>query len=255
MTIKSESILLSVIIAAKDEGKSIGSVIRTAKRCLRNIPHEIIVVDDGSKDNTAKVVLENGAILISHIKNMGKGRAIRTGALKARGSILAFIDGDGAHNSNDIIKALSMIQDSKSFLINGSRALSASTITTTPFMRRLLNNLASLIISVIVSIAIPLLIKLAHPETICNLRWTKITDCTSGFRIMKKESWSQLNFISQGFEIETEMICEAAINSLTIRELPITCKWDSKLSKLSIIKDGLLTMKLLATKLYGILKT
>ena len=129
---------------------------------------------------------------------------------------------------------------------------------------RLRNFVASLTISVIISFFIPLAISLNH-LTHCSLlnrggsgfsarnnhfktkKW--ITDCTSGFRGIKKEAWQKLELVSQGFQIETEMIYESAKNGLTIAEVPISCNWNTRLSHLSILRDGLSTLKLLSRKL------
>jgi hypothetical protein len=83
------------------------------------------------------------------------------------------------------------------------------------------------------------------------MKYIRISDCTSGFRAIKKEAWQKLDLISQGFQIETEMIYEAAKNNLTIAEVPISCNWNNRLSRLSIIKDGLRTSKLLTRKITG----
>ena len=82
-------------------------------------------------------------------------------------------------------------------------------------------------------------------------KWIKITDCTSGLRAITRESWQKLGLVSLGFQIETEMIYEAARNRLVIAEVPISCNWDSRFSRLSVIRDGLRTMKLLTGKMLG----
>jgi len=77
----------------------------------------------------------------------------------------------------------------------------------------------------------------------------RITDCTSGFRAIKREAWQRLDSTSQGFQIETEMIYEAARNGLIIAEAPISCNWNSQFPRLSILQDDLRTLKLLSKKL------
>ena len=80
-----------------------------------------------------------------------------------------------------------------------------------------------------------------------RIKW--ITDCTSGFTAIRNENWKKLNLISDGYQIETEMIFEQAKNGFTIAETPVSCNWETGTSKLSITKDGSKTLLLLAEKL------
>jgi hypothetical protein len=67
---------------------------------------------------------------------------------------------------------------------------------------------------------------------------------------MKRDNWETLDLISDGFQIETEMIFEQAKNGYVIAEVPITCLWNGSSSKLSIMKDGFNTLILLIRKLF-----
>ena len=236
--------LVSVIIPARNEAASLSHLIPKIKESLSSYPHEIIVVDDGSQDSTREIAQSNAAVVISHEKSLGKGAAMKTGAENARGDILVFLDGDGAHDPRDIPSIIAPIVQRKVDFVIGSRALPESKIPTSPLWRRLSNDLASFVISVIISFLLPLAIMSRRPS-----KWVRITDCTSGFRAIKKENWQKLALVSQGFEIETEMICEAVMNKLSIVEVPISCNWNSETSRLSIVQDGLKTLELLARKL------
>ncbi len=242
----SQSQLVSVIIPAEDEAKSIRTLITEVKKSLAEYPHEIIVVDDGSRDGTAQIASTDGTIVVSHEKNQGKGAAMKTGVQHASGDIIVFLDGDGAHKPQDILRVIAPLLDRKADLVIGSRTLPGSKVFKPPLSRRLSNNLASLVISIIISLILPLVTFLR-----CPVKYIKITDCTSGFRGIKKEAWEKLDLVSQGFQIETEMIYEAARNRLTIAEAPISCHWSSRFSRLSIVRDGLKTLKLLTVKLIG----
>lgn len=249
MSKSSQLMLVSIVIAARDEASSIGSLIPKIRKSLSGLPHEIIVVDDGSRDETREIARSNGAIVVSHERNLGKGIAMKTGVQNASGDVIVFLDGDGAHDPQDIPRVIAPILQRKADFVIGSRALPESNVLTAPLTRKLTNNLASFVISVIISFLLPLasLFK-------CSMRWIRITDCTSGFRAIKRESWQKLSLVSQGFQIETEMIYEAARNKLIIAEAPIACNWDSEFSHLSILRDGLKTLKLLAKKLIGDMK-
>jgi len=233
-----------VIISARDEASFIGSLIPKVKESLSGYPHEIIVVDDGSRDETGAIAQSSGTIVVSHEKHLGKGAAMKTGVDNARGDILAFLDSDGAHDPRDISSIIAPIIQGRGDLVIGSRAIPGAKVSVSPFTRRLSNNLASFVISVIISFLLPLATLFR-----CPFKWIRITDCSSGFRAINKEGWQKLDLVSQGFQIETEMLYEAAKSRLTIIEVPISCNWNSELSRLSIARDGLATLRLLVSKL------
>ena len=91
-TINSENMSVSIIIPAFNEDKTVSNVIKAVKSL--NYIDEIIVVDDGSQDNTAQVAENAGAKVIQHLKNRGKGSAIKTGFNKSIGDIIVFLDAD-----------------------------------------------------------------------------------------------------------------------------------------------------------------
>lgn len=241
-----QSKLISVIIPARDEANSIGSLIPKIRQSLSKYPHEIVVIDDGSKDATGQIARSNGATVVSHGKNLGKGAAMKTGVENTIGSIIVFLDGDGAHDPQDIPGVIAPFFQGNADLVIGSRTLPESKVPNSPARRRLSNSLASFTISVIISLLLPIATLFK-----CPMKWIRITDCTSGFRAIKRDAWQKLVLDSHGFGIETEMIFETAENKLTITEVPISCTWDSHLSRLSIMKDGLKTLNLIARKLIG----
>ena len=244
MTKLSQPELVSIIIAARDEADFIGDLITNIKESLSGFPKEIIVVDDGSRDETSQIAKTNGVILLSLGMNFGKGHAMVTGAQHASGNIIVFIDGDGVHDPKDIPKLIMPILEGKAELVIGSRALPRIISSRGPLIRRITNCLASLVLSVIISFPLPLATWFK-----CPMKWTQVTDCTSGFRAMRRTSWQKLSLISLGFQIETEMIYDAVKNRLTIAEVPISYNLNGHFSHLSIFRDGLNTLKLLGIKL------
>ena len=96
------SSLVSVVIPAYQESKAIGNVLREISDLPLNL--ELIVVDDGSTDDTAMIAREHGAHVISHPTNRGNGAAIRTGIRAANGDIIVFMDADGQHDPKDIVR-------------------------------------------------------------------------------------------------------------------------------------------------------
>jgi glycosyltransferase involved in cell wall biosynthesis len=95
---------VSVVIPVFNESQNIGELIQQIKQ--RYPDFEIVVVDDGSVDNTAAVATDAGALVISHPYNIGNGAAIKSGIRAATGDILVFMDGDGQHDPEDIAKML-----------------------------------------------------------------------------------------------------------------------------------------------------
>jgi len=91
-TINSKDMAVSVIIPAFNEDRTVGNVIKAVKSL--NYIDEIIVVDDGSYDKTAEVAVKAGAKVIQHLKNQGKGSAIKTGFNNSKGDIVVFLDAD-----------------------------------------------------------------------------------------------------------------------------------------------------------------
>jgi glucosyl-3-phosphoglycerate synthase len=86
------NLTVSVIIPAFNEEKTVAHVVKVVKSL--NYIKEVIVVDDGSADQTARVAQEAGAIVINHLKNRGKGAAIKTGFKSSKGDIVVFLDAD-----------------------------------------------------------------------------------------------------------------------------------------------------------------
>ena len=95
-----ESTGVSVIIPAHNEAETIGDLVRSIQTLYPD--YEIIVVNDGSGDNTAKAASDAGAIVYSHPYNIGNGAAIKSGIRIASGDVMVFMDGDGQHEPKEI---------------------------------------------------------------------------------------------------------------------------------------------------------
>ena len=104
---------ISVIIPAYNEEAAIKSQIEAIKRVLlaRDIPHEIIVIDDGSTDKTAEIAGQHGVVVLRHHSNRGYGAALKTGILSASYEIIAIIDADGTYPPRFLPEMLDLIED------------------------------------------------------------------------------------------------------------------------------------------------
>jgi len=109
---------ISIIIPAYNEALTIGDLVLKTKELYPDV--EVIVVNDGSVDDTAAIAKDAGAHVYSHPYNIGNGAAIKSGIRIAGGDILVFMDGDNQHNPKDIAKLLRYIPDYD--MVVGSRS-------------------------------------------------------------------------------------------------------------------------------------
>jgi glycosyltransferase involved in cell wall biosynthesis len=108
---------LSIVIPAKNEAGAIATVVAGAKKEYPDA--ELIVVDDGSSDDTAKVAEEAGARVVRHPESLGNGAAVKAGARAASGDIIAFMDGDGQHDAAEFGKLLEKLDQGYDMVIGG----------------------------------------------------------------------------------------------------------------------------------------
>lgn len=194
-------------IPAYNEENTIGSIV------LKSEIHvdQVIVVDDGSTDSTAKIAKLAGATVISHTKNRGYGKAIKScfqAAEKANADILVILDSDGQHNPDEIPKLISPILEGSSDIVIGSRFLESSHCV--PLRRQIGIKLLTIATNIGSS--------------------KKVSDSQSGFRAFSKKSINQLQFDESGMGVGSEIITDAYKKRLIIREVPITCLYITKIS-------------------------
>ena len=101
--------MLSIIIPAKNEGAALGLLLGNLRGRYKDA--EIIVVDDGSSDQTSDVVTAAGCRVVRHPYSKGNGAAIKTGARHASGQVLVFMDGDAQHRPEDIPRLLARLDE------------------------------------------------------------------------------------------------------------------------------------------------
>ncbi len=188
------------VIAALNEDRFIGSVVLKTRRYV----DQVIVVDDGSHDQTAAVAEEAGATVIRHQRNLGKAQAVNTGLGRARelgASLVVLIDADGQHDPAEIPALVAPIDSGAADVVVGSRFLGVRSHI--PRWRiwgqhalTLATNLAS---------------------------GVSISDSQSGFRVLSQRALEMLIFRpGGGFSLESEMQFLAQQHSLTIAEVPVS---------------------------------
>lgn len=201
------------MIPAFNEGKCIAEVV---KRSFKQVEH-VIVVDDGSKDDTAHKAKSEGAEVISYLQNKGKAYALRKGFEQCRSyDCIVILDGDLQHRPEEIPKLIGQIERGSDLCV-GSRILSGA--KGMPLPRRFSNWFASKIISFLIN--------------------QKITDPQSGFRALRRSKLDLLELRAERYAIEHLMILEAADKGLRIDEVPISCRYSNEESDIKVIRDTL----------------
>lgn len=194
---------IAVVIPAYNEGAVIGNVIRDVRKSLdkQKFNFEIIVVDDGSKDDTANQAEKAGAHVIRHILNTGTGGATATGLSYAQQNSFdtaATMDADGQHDPNDVIKGIELINKEGNDLLIGSRLINTDGMSRV----KILGNKGLSFITYL-------------------LFGINVTDSQSGLRIFSKTALEKLRWRTSGYEFCSEMLWRAKQQNMHISEYPI----------------------------------
>lgn len=199
---------LVVLIPAYDEEGTITQVIQRVPRNIEGINEiKILVIDDGSTDDTAKRAEKEGVLVISHIKNEGLGIAFGTGiksALKHGADIIVNIDADNQFDPEDILKLVRPILEKKAEMVAGSRFESKDFIPQMPKFKRLGNSVFTWLINF--------------------LTRQKYTDTQCGFRAYSREAALQLNLFGR-FTYTQEVFLDLVNKRLKIEQVPIEVKY------------------------------
>jgi glycosyltransferase involved in cell wall biosynthesis len=189
-----------VIIAAYNEGPNLGPVIDGVRKFIRE-GDEILVVDDGSTDNTSEVARSHGARVVRQEPNQGKGMAIRRGIREATGDAILFIDGDGQDPPDDLARLIVEMEKGAD-MVNGSK-----------FIGTLKDG----------AISLPNYYGNRFMSGMINLLFgVRITDSQSGFRAFNLEKVRKINLDASEYEIETEMLIKAIRQGFKIVEVGVT---------------------------------
>lgn len=201
---------IAVVIPAYNEEKTIGNVLLEAKKYVSLI----VVVDDGSDDQTAEIAEKLNVKVLHHAANLGKGAALKTGcqaAVNLGAKIIITMDADGQHKPEDIPRFINVLQNKKVDLVLGSRNLGFGM----PLVRILGSKIVSFFIAKLFNIY--------------------ITDPLCGFRAFTRKSYQKLIWDSSDYAVETEMIARAGINKINFVEIPIETVYIDKYKGMSIL--------------------
>ena len=217
--------IVSVVIPAYNEEENIGDILLRTNATLETIgvPYEIIVVDDGSADETTFMAMRYKATVLNNGANKGKGYALKKGMQNANGSILITMDADGSHRPEDIPKLLVPLLNGADAVF-GSRFICKREQDSTKKLHIFGNKLFNLLIAL--------------------LTGRRVTDSQTGFRAYKKKIIEEIEITSDGYEVETELTVKSLKNGHIIREEPITFeRRQNGSSHLSPLFDGVKIFK------------
>ncbi len=199
-----------VIIPAHNEGKRILDVIEKTKEYAENI----VVVDDGSKDDTYNVAKKTGVDVLKHIINLGKGAALKTGcdyAIKQGAMKLIAMDADGQHDPSEIPNFMETLNDVD--VVFGYRELKK----------------------------VPLILKFGNwfiNQSIKLLYGLDLKDTQGGYRAFRSSSYKKIRWCASDYSMESEMVANVGKYGLKYKEIPIKTVYNDKYKGTTIL-DGI----------------
>jgi glycosyltransferase involved in cell wall biosynthesis len=204
-----------VVIPCFNECASITALVAATRQYLPRV----MVVDDGSTDDTAILAKAAGAVVVSHERNLGKGAALRTGlslALMQGFEWAVTLDGDGQHAPEDLPALLRCAKQTGALLVIGNRMDNAHAM---PWLRRLVNRWMSRKLSQRVGQQLP--------------------DTQSGFRLIHLGSWAALPLMTERFEVESETLMAFLAAGCQVEFVPIQVIRSQRRSRIHPVADSL----------------
>lgn len=205
---------ISVILPAKNEAEGLRSVLPALRACLPDA--EVIVVDDGSTDDTAAVAAAHGARVLSSPYPMGNGAAIKSGARAAGGDILVFMDADGQHDPAWIPKLLEKLEEGYDMVV-GARDWAGQAGVSRGMANAFYNWLAT------------------------RMTGYPVKDLTSGFRAVRAERFREfLHLLPNGFSYPTTSTMAFFRSAYAVAYVPVpVARRKGNGSHIRPVRDGL----------------
>ncbi len=215
----------SVVIPALDEAPNIGATIAHVRAALAELHAdggvEVVVVDDGSTDGTAEAALAGGADqVVSLPQNRGKGAAVRAGVLAARGRTVAFTDADLSYSPDQLIPAITAVEEGWDVVIGSRRHPGAETAKGAGTVRDLGSRVINLVSTAVL---------LSHPhDTQCGLKAFRSDAARLVFGLARVD----------GFAFDIEVLHLVERHGLTLTEVPVRLEMAER-STVRAARDGL----------------
>lgn len=206
-------IKICILIPVLNEAQTIAVVVSS----LRAQKLDVVVIDDGSTDDSGAIARRNGATVIRHEVKKGKGQSLRDGfryALERGYDGVITMDGDGQHDAADIGQFLRLVAKERPGIIVGNRMADPRGM---PYVRYLTNRFMSFLIS-----------------SACGQR---IADTQCGYRYIDSRVLCEVPLACDDFEIETEMLMKSAKRGFRIDSVPVTTIYRDEESKINPWKD------------------
>jgi len=204
---------LSIILPAKNEGKALAALLPELKRL--HPAAEIIVVDDGSDDNTAELCTQNSVIHVRHPYSKGNGAAIKSGALAASGEYLVMLDADGQHPPTAIAEMIDKLNTGFDMVV-AARDFGSHANLARAAANGIYNKFASL------------------------MTGQKILDLTSGMRAVRAKRFRQfLPLLPNGFSYPSTITMAFFRSGYNVGYLPVTASRRIGKSHLRPLQDGI----------------
>lgn len=204
---------LSIILPARNEATGLEGFLPTLVAAFPDA--EIIVVNDGSSDDTADVARRHGATVLTHPYSMGNGAAIKSGTRHARGNVLVFMDADGQHQVEDVRRLLAKLDEGYEMAV-GARHWDTQASLGRALANRIYNRLAS------------------------YMTGRRIEDLTSGFRAVRARHFKRfLYLLPNGFSYPTTSTMAFFRSGLPVAYVPIRALQRSGKSHIRLVEDGL----------------
>lgn len=203
---------ISIILPAKNESAAIGTTVAGIRQHYPDA--EVIVVNDGSTDNTAEVSKAAGAKVVHHPYSKGNGAAIKTGARAASGEIIVFMDADGQHDPADIPRLLALIEQGHDMVV-GARQKGSQASMGRGLANGLYNRLASW------------------------MTGHRVEDLTSGFRAVRADKFREfLYLLPNGFSYPTTSTMAFFRAGYSVAYVPIHAAQRIGKSHIRLLRDG-----------------
>ncbi len=203
---------LWVIIPAYNEGSRIKEVIKAVSKHSKNV----VVVDDGSSDNTYEIASMHDVTILKHIVNMGKGAALKTGcdfAFRNGAEIMIVVDADGQHQPDDIPRFMDEIKKGNKVVFGYREGLEK----------------------------MPSILRLGNEFITLMIRWLyglTLRDTQCGYRAFTASAYRNIRWKASDYSMESEMIANLGKNKMPYSEMPIPTIYHDTY-KGTTVKDGI----------------